>query len=74
MSGAPRALREQGRRSFAVLHAGCLKCESEIRTRKQRECFGETNPRALCTIAPLALFTLPLERAFTPVFDGLWGG
>ena len=28
MTGAPRALREQGRRSFGVLLAGCLKCES----------------------------------------------
>ena len=30
MPGAPRALRKQGRRSFGVWHAGCLKCESEI--------------------------------------------
>src|SRR5437763_15974141 len=30
MPGAPRALREQGRRSFVVLFAGCLKCESRV--------------------------------------------
>jgi hypothetical protein len=34
MPGAPRALREQGRRSFGFFRAGCLKCESEIRARK----------------------------------------
>src|SRR5256886_11061983 len=34
MPGAPRALREQGRRSFEFLRAGCLKCESEVRARK----------------------------------------
>src|SRR5438309_1868775 len=33
MPGAPRALREQGRRSFGVLLAGCLKCESEFNVR-----------------------------------------
>jgi hypothetical protein len=31
MPGAPRALREQGRRSFGFLRAGCLKCESDVR-------------------------------------------
>ena len=34
--GAPRALREQGRRSFSFWHVGCLKCESEIRAQKLR--------------------------------------
>src|SRR5579859_1804273 len=28
--GAPRALREQGRRSFTFLLAGCLTCESGV--------------------------------------------
>jgi hypothetical protein len=36
MPGAPRALREQGRRSFSFWHVGCLKCESEIRAQKLR--------------------------------------
>src|SRR5438477_178794 len=31
--GAPRALREQGRRSSGCLPAGCLKCESDVRAR-----------------------------------------
>src|SRR5438874_5838769 len=30
MTGAPRASREQGRRSFGFLHAGCLTCESDV--------------------------------------------
>jgi hypothetical protein len=37
MPGAPRALREQGRRSFgffACWLAGCLKCESDTRARR----------------------------------------
>ena len=33
MPGAPRALREQGRRSFGAFLAGCLKCESDVRAR-----------------------------------------
>ena len=39
MPGAPRALREQGRRSFGFFYAdffyalGCLKCESESKVR-----------------------------------------
>ena len=38
MPGAPRALREQGRRSFGCFTfgflAGCLKCESDVRALK----------------------------------------
>src|SRR6188474_761912 len=50
MPGAPRALREQGRRSFGVWHAGCLKCGS-----------GNSRAPTVSAAAPLALFTLPLE-------------
>jgi hypothetical protein len=47
-AGAPRASREQGRRSFVVLPAGCLKCESDIAhesagsvlAERTRECRG----------------------------------
>jgi hypothetical protein len=39
MPGAPRALREQGRRSFDFFSAGCLKCESNV-GRENRECVG----------------------------------
>ena len=50
-AGAPRALREQGRRSFGVLSAGCLKCESEIRARKWRRAFWRNEPEAFA-LAP----------------------
>jgi len=56
--GAPRALREQGRRSFGFFARGCLTCESENRARTVRARFGETNPRvfahdpATCSLHP----------------------
>jgi len=37
MPGAPRALREQGRRSFGTFLAGCLTCESDVRAHEKRE-------------------------------------
>ena len=47
MPGAPRALREQGRRSFGFLPAGCLKCESDAHARKvrARRCFSNLRRR-----------------------------
>src|SRR5258707_11209826 len=41
MPGAPRALREQGRRSFGHLLAGCVKYESDI-----SQAGGRTNARS----------------------------
>ena len=59
MPGAPRALREQGRRSFGCFaDAGCLKCESDVRVPKRVECFGETNPSSFARARHL-LFHLP---------------
>jgi hypothetical protein len=50
MPGAPRALREQGRRSFgfllSVFLAGCLKCESDDRALDYERC------RATCSLHP----------------------
>src|SRR6185369_10283797 len=34
-AGAPRALREQGRRSFGFFARGCLTCESDVRARQR---------------------------------------
>ena len=53
MPGAPRALREQGRRSFDVLRAGRLKCKSNCTKarsafwRNEPEVFGDGSPRHL---------------------------
>src|SRR6185369_13949104 len=41
-SGAPRALRKQGRRSCDFFRAGCLECASDVHARAR---FGGTNPR-----------------------------
>src|SRR6185295_8174684 len=50
LPGAPRALRNQGRRSFGVWHAGCLTCESDNRAPKRRRAFWRNEPEG--TIPP----------------------
>jgi hypothetical protein len=51
--GAPRALREQGRRSFDFLRAGCLTCESDARAPKRRRAFWRNEPEVVsCSRSP----------------------
>ena len=85
MPGAPRALREQGRRSFGCLlcqFAGCLKCESEIPRREGsgKSLWRNATPRVTCTVAPRAIHPprlrggMPQRRASPSSFRPSRGG
>src|SRR5205823_3165306 len=73
MPALPAPCENRGGGALDFLRAGCLKCESDVRARKRVERFGETNPRASRTIAPLALFTLPWRGRVAKRKRAGWG-